>query len=53
MTKNDLKEYLNTPERVLLGLKVNIEKSIFGKIERGYLGFWVTNNGVITLLSKV
>ena len=35
------------------GLKFNIKKSSFGKIEMEYLGFWVTRTGIRPINKKV
>ena len=35
------------------GLKVNTENLFFGRMKTKYLGFWVSKNGVRTLLYKV
>ena len=35
------------------GLKYNIEKSFFGKIEMEYFGFWVTHNGIKPINRKI
>ena len=35
------------------GIKCNIEKSLFGQTEMGYLGFWVTRDGVKTTNIKI
>ena len=35
------------------GLKVSTEKYFFGKTEAEYISFWVINNGVRPLFSKV
>ena len=32
---------------------MNAEKSFFGQTETEYIGFWVSNNGVRMLLSKL
>ena len=58
ITKNNFEDNIKALDRVLqilaeAGFKVNIEKSFFGQIETEYLGFWVSNNGVRPLLSKV
>ena len=35
------------------GLKVNVEKYFFGRAENEYLVFWVSNQGVRPIMSKV
>ena len=35
------------------GLKVNIEKSFFGKVQLEYLGYWITRDGVLPVSKKV
>ena len=35
------------------GLKYDIENYFFGKTEMGYLGLWVTRNGVKTINRKI
>ena len=35
------------------GIKCNIEKSLFGKTEMGYLGFYVTRDGVKPINRKI
>ena len=56
--KINFEENLKSLDRVLqrlveAGLKVNPEKSFFGRTETEYLGFWISNNGVRPLSSKV
>ena len=51
ITKNHSKDHLKALNMDLqrlaeTGLKLNAEKSFFGKPEREYIGFWVNNNGV-------
>ena len=58
ITKNNFKGHLKALYRVLqrlaeAGLKVNAEKSFFVRTETEYIGFWVSNNRAIPLLSKV
>ena len=36
-----------------VGLKVNVEKSFFRQTESGYIGIWVSNQGVRPLSSEV
>ena len=57
ITKYNFKEYLKSWDRVLkrsaeAGLKVNAEKSFFGRTQTEYLSFWVRNIGVRPLLSN-
>ena len=35
------------------GLKCNIEQSLFGKTEMGYLGFWATRTGIGPINKKL
>ena len=56
--KNNFEDHLKALNRVIqrivaAGLKVNLEKYFFGRTETEYRGFWVINNQVIPLLSKV
>ena len=58
ITKHEFKDHLNSLEKFLqrlveAELKVKAEKSFFGQTETKYLGFWVSNNGVRPLPSKV
>ena len=58
ITKDNLKDHLKSLERVIQRLaeavlKVNTEKSFFGRTETEYLDLWVSNNGVRPLSSKV
>ena len=58
ITKNNSEDHLKSLDRVLqrlaeAGLKFNAEKSFLGQTETGYLDFWVRNNGVRPLSSKV
>ena len=51
ITKNTFKDHIKSLDRVLqrleeAGLKVNVEKYFFGKIETEYLGFRLSDNGV-------
>ena len=58
ITKYNCKYHLKSLDRVLqileeLVLKVNAKKSFFGQTETEYLVFWVSNNGVRPISSKV
>ena len=58
MTKNNSEDHLKALDIVLkilaeAGLKINARKSFFGQAENEYLSFWVSNNGVRPLSSKV
>lgn len=58
ITKGDFQEHLESLEKVLLrlaeaGLKVNAEKSFFGRAELEYLGYWVTREGIAPIPKKV
>ena len=58
INKNNFKDHLKDLDKVLqrlaeAGLKVNTEKSFFRRIETEYIGFWVSNNGLRQLSSKV
>ena len=48
---NQLDEVLNRLQKA--GLKVNANKSFFGRSELEYLGFWVTRNGIKPLPKKI
>ena len=58
ITKNKFEDHLKDLDRVLQrltesGLKLNTEKSFFGRTETEHLGFWIRNNGVRPLSAKV
>ena len=58
ITKDEFADHLKALEKFLqklaeAGLKVNAENSFFGRTETEYLSFWVSNNGVMPLSSKV
>ena len=58
IANNNFKGHLKFLDIVLqrlteVGLKVNAEKSFLGQTKTEYLGFWVRNNGLRPLLSKV
>ena len=58
INKGDFADHLQALEKVLqrlaeAGLKVNADKSFFGRSETEYLGFWVSRNGIRPLASKV
>ena len=58
LTKGDWTDHLDKLEEVLkrvqkAGLKVNANKSFFGRAELEYLGYWVTRDGVQPLTNKV
>ena len=58
LTKGDWKQHLDNLEKVLCrlkeaGLKVNANKSFFGKTELEYLGYWITRNGIQPVPKKV
>ena len=58
ITKINFEDHLKALYSVLqrlaeAGLKLNAEKSFFGRTETEYLGFWVINNGIIPLSYKV
>ena len=57
-TKKDWSDHLLHLEQVLqklaeAGLKVNADKSFFGRHECEYLGYWVTRTGIRPLVKKV
>ena len=57
-TKGDWDDHLYHLEKVLqklaeAGLKVNADKSFFGRHECEYLGYWVTRDGIRPLAKKV
>ena len=58
INKGDWDEHLDILDKVLqrlaeAGLKVNAEKSFFGRPECEYLGYWVTQDGIKPLDKKV
>ena len=58
ISKGGWKEHLEHLEKTLqrlaeAGLKVNANKSFFGREETEYLGYWVSKNGVRPLNKKV
>ena len=58
LTKGDWSDHVNKLDQVLqrlgeAGLKVNCEKSFFGREETEYLGFWITRKGVRPQTKKV
>ena len=58
ITKGDFSDHLDKLEKVLerlrnAGLKVNAEKSFFGRAELEYLGYWITRDGFQPLPQKV
>ena len=58
ITKGDWQDHLDKLEQVLerlqqAGLKINAEKSFFGRPETEYLGYWVTREGVKPLSQKI
>ena len=58
MTNGDWDDHLAKLDEVftrlgLVGLKVNIRKSFFGRSATEYLGFWITRNGISPLPKKV
>ena len=58
LTKETWDDHLHKLETVLqrvatAGLKVNAEKSYFGRHETEYLGFWITREGVKPMPNKV
>ena len=58
LTKYKYKRNLKALEKVLqklaeAGLKLNTDIPFFGKTKTEYLGFWVSNQGVRPLSSKV
>ena len=58
ITKYDFKYHIKSLYRVIkilteVGLKLNAEKSFFGKIETKYIGFWLSNNLLRLLFPKV
>ena len=58
LTKEDWRDHLHKLEQVLsklreAGLKVNANKSFFGRSETKYLGFWITRQGIRPISSKV
>ena len=58
INKNNFEDHLKPLEMVLqrlveAGLKVNAKKYFFVQTENEYLGFWLSNNRVRPLLSKV
>ena len=58
ITKSDWNDHLQKLEKIFqklahAGLKVNAEKSFFGRHECEYLGFWITRKGIRPLSKKV
>ena len=58
LTKNTWEDHLHKLDLVLdriakAGLKINAQKSSFGKPEIEYLGFWITRNGIKPMAKKV
>lgn len=58
VSKTDFSEHLNNLGQALeriskVGLKINAQKSFFGRGEIEYLGYWVTREGVQPLEKKV
>jgi len=58
VSSSDWNDHLQKLDKVLAklgeaGLKVNADKSFFGRHECEYLGFWVTRDGVRPLAKKV
>jgi len=58
ITTKDWDDHLEKLERILIklahaGLKVNANKSFFGRHEYKYLGFWITRNGIRPLSKKM
>ena len=58
ITKNCFEDHLKSLDRVLqrrteTGLKLNAEKSFLRRTEMEYFSFWVSNNGVRLISSKV
>ena len=58
ITKENYENHLVSLERVLqrlaeAGLKVNADKSFFGRTEIEYLEFWVSKEGIQSLTKKV
>ena len=58
ITKGTYEEHLEKLDRVLkklkkTGLKVNMNKSFFAQQELEYVGYWITQNGIMTLAKKV
>ena len=58
LTKSDWDDHLNELSMVLnrialAGLKINANKSFFGKTETEYLGFWISRTGIRPITKKV
>ena len=58
ITKSTWEDHLRCLEKVFhriqkAGLKVNADKSFFGKQELEYLGYWITTEGVQPIPKKV
>jgi len=58
ITKGDWNNHLEKLEKTFqrlaeAGLKVNAEKSFFGRGELEYLGFWITREGICPVTKKV
>ena len=58
LTKSDWDDHLNKLSTVLnrialAGLKINANKSFFGKTETEYLGFWISRTGIRPITKKV
>ena len=58
LTKGDFKDHLEKLEMIFsrlttAGLKVNANKSFFGRAELEYLGYWITRDGIQPLQKKV
>ena len=58
LTKGTWDDHLNKLEQVLTkirraGLKINAEKSFFGRSELKYLGYWITRDGIQPIPKKI
>jgi hypothetical protein len=58
LSKGDWDDHIEKLDRTLsklaeAGLKVNCEKSFFGRTETEYLGFWITRHGIRPQTKKV
>ena len=58
LTKGDFRDHLEKLEMIFsrlttAGLKVNANKSFFGRAELEYLGYWITRDGIQPLQKKV
>ena len=58
ITNDNWDDHLNKLDTVFtrlgaVGLKINIQKSFFGRSATEYLGYWITRNGISPIPKKV